>query len=182
MKRQFVLINICLLISFIISLNIFIITKNNIVEIIIISIGVTLYHFVMRLIVGTIVNCIMKNKADYQKNWFSEKKLENKLYKILRVKKWKKYLPTYNPDSFDINSKSINEIIGATCQAEIVHEVIMVLSLLPLILIPFLGGAIAMIITSILAMMIDFIFVIIQRYNRPRLIRIIEQLKMKSYR
>jgi hypothetical protein len=91
------------------------------------------------------------------------------------VHKWKKYLPTYNPDTFDVNKKTVKEIIGATCQSEIVHEIIMILSLLPIASIPFLGGAAAMIVTSVLSMLFDSLFVILQRYNRPKLIRVLER-------
>ena len=84
-------------------------------------------------------------------------------------------MPTYSPDTFDTSKKTVKEIIGATCQAEIVHEVIMLLSLLPIALIPFLGGAAAMIITSVLSMIFDSLFVILQRYNRPKLIKVMER-------
>jgi hypothetical protein len=91
------------------------------------------------------------------------------------VRKWKKYVPTYDPDTFDTTQKTVKDIVGAICQAEIVHEVIMMFSLLPIALIPFLGGAAAMIITSVLSAMIDSVFVILQRYNRPKLVRIMER-------
>ena len=170
-----VLITAFLTILFAIFLPIFIVTKNPIVEIVTITIGVTLYHFVMRLAVGTIVNFIMKNDADYTNAWFRTKSFESKLYKWIRVQKWKKYLPTYNPDTFDASKKTVKEIIGATCQSEIVHEIIMILSLLPIASIPFLGGAAAMIVTSVLSMLFDSLFVILQRYNRPKLVRVFER-------
>lgn len=53
----------------------------------------------------------------------------------------------------------------------------MLFSLLPIALIPFLGGAAAFIITSVLAMLIDLIFVILQRYNRPMLVRVMERFE-----
>ena len=175
MKKKMILTAVFLFIGFAISLPIFIVTGNPIIEIITITLGVTLYHFAMRLAVGTAVNLIMKNQANHNGAWFREKSFEKKLYRLLRVRKWKKYVPTYSPDTFDINQKTVQEIVGATCQAEIVHEIIMALSLLPIAAIPFLGGAAAMIITSFLSMLIDFVFVILQRYNRPRLIRIMER-------
>ena len=178
-----ILITVLLLIGFTISLPVFIITKNGIVEALTITVGITLYHFAMRLAVGTVVDQMMKNKANHKNIWFREKDFEKKLYDLLRVRKWKKYIPTYAPDTFDISKKNMSEIVGATCQAEVVHEVIMALSLLPIAFIPFLGGAAALIITSVLSMLIDFVFVILQRYNRPRLVRIIEhseKLKQKA--
>ena len=166
------LITLFLFIGFLTTLPFSIVTNNIILEIITITLGVSLYHFVMRLLVGTIVNSIMNNKGNPGCFWFREKSFEDKLYKFLRVRNWKKYVPTYDPEIFNTSNKSVEELIGATCQAELVHEVIIVLSLAPILLIPFLGGAIAFIVTSILSMLIDLVFVIIQRYNRPRLIRV----------
>lgn len=161
-----------LLAGFAIFLSVFMVSGDAMIEAVTISIGVTLYHFAMRLGVGTAVNLVMKNKANHNRAWFREKRFEKRFYRLIRVRAWKKYLPTYSPDTFDTARKTIPEIIGATCQAEIVHEMIMVLSLLPIALIPLLGGAIALVITSVLAALFDFLFVILQRYNRPRLIRV----------
>lgn len=181
MKNKMILITVFLLVGFAISLPVFVVTKNAIAETVTITIGVTLYHFVMRLAVGTIVNFIMKNKANHKNVWFREKSFENKLYKLIRVRAWKKHLPTYSPDTFDTSQKTVKELVGATCQAEIVHEIIILLSLLPIALIPFLGGAAAMIITSVLAMLYDSLFVILQRYNRPKLVRVMGRFqKLKN--
>ena len=169
-----------LLVGLSISVPIFVVTKNDIAEAVAITIGITFYHFAMRLAVGTAVNAVMKNRADHTRAWFREKSFESTLYKLLRVRKWKKYLPTYDPDTFDTLRKTVKEIVGATCQAEIVHEVIMVLSLLPIVFIPFLGGAAALIATSVLAMLFDSLFVILQRYNRPRLIRVMARFQKTS--
>ena len=175
MKKAMNLTTVLLLIGFAVSLTVFIITENAVIEITTITLGATAYHFAMRLAVGAFVNLIMKNKANHNSVWFREKSFEKKLYNLLRVRKWKKYIPTYSPDTFDTSKKTVKEIVGATCQAEIVHEVIMVLSLLPIFAIPFLGGAVAFITTSFLSMLIDFAFVILQRYNRPRLVRVMKR-------
>lgn len=175
MKKIMILITVLLFFGLSIFLPVFIVSKNDIAAVFTISISVTLYHFVMRLAVGAIVNFIMKNKADPTNVWFREKRFEKKLYKLIRVRKWKKYIPTYSPETFDTKQKNTKEIIGATCQAEVVHEVIMVLSLLPIVLIPILGGAAVMMITSVFAMLIDSVFVILQRYNRPKLIRVADR-------
>ena len=44
------------------------------------------------------MNLIMKNKANHNSIWFREKSFERKFYNLLRVRKWKKYIPTYSPD------------------------------------------------------------------------------------
>ena len=161
-----------LLVAFVIILPVFVVTKNEIIKTITISVAITLYHFLMRLAVGTVIDAIMKNKANHHNLWFREKRFENKLYKWMRVRKWKKYLPTYSPETFDTSQKTVQDIVGASCQAEIVHEVIMALSLLPIALLSILGGAAALIITSVVAMLFDSAFVILQRYNRPKLVRV----------
>lgn len=181
MKNKMILITIFLLVGFAISLPVFLITKNDILETVTITIGITLYHFVMRLAVGTTINFLMKNSADHNSVWFRPKRFESRLYNRIWVRKWKKYLPTYNPDTFDTTQKTVQELVGSTCQAEIVHEVIMVFSLFPIILIPFLGGAAALIITSVLAMLFDSVFVILQRYNRPKLVKVMGRFqKLKN--
>ncbi|MBR3894789.1 MAG: hypothetical protein IKJ35_06540 [Clostridia bacterium] len=167
-----ILITAFLLAGFAIALPVFIVTQNEIAETVAITIGITLYHFAMRLAVGSVVNFIMKNKADHKNVWFREKRFEKKFYQRIRVRKWKKYLPTYSPDTFDTSQKTMKELVGATCQAEVVHEIIMVLSLLPIAAIPFLGGAVTLTITSVLAMLFDSLFVILQRYNRPKLVKV----------
>lgn len=131
------------------------------------------YHFAMRLSVGHIVSRIMGNRADYTKGWYRLRPFESRLYQILGVKKWKGKMPTYDSSLFDPKQHSWDQIAQAMCQAEIVHEIIAVLSFLPLFAaIPF-GAFPVFFITSVLAAMYDLCFVMIQRYNRPRILRLI---------
>ena len=84
-------------------------------------------------------------------------------------------MPTYDPSCFDPKIHTWAEIAQAMCQAEIVHEVIVVLSFLPLLAaIPF-GAFPVFLITSLLAAVYDLTFVIMQRYNRPRIIKFIKK-------
>ena len=177
MKNKMIFITALSAIVFAVVLPLFIVTKSAALEILTITVGVTLYHFAMRLAIGTAVNLIMKNQADHTRAWFREKRFEEKLYRCLRVREWKEYLPTYRPQTFDASKKTVRELIGATCQAEVVHEIIMVLSLLPIAFIPLLGGAAAMIVTSVLSMLFDSLFVILQRYNRPKLVRVMSRFE-----
>lgn len=140
-----------------------------------ITAGTTAYHFVMRLFVGFIINLLLHNHVNYNAPWFRPKAFEQRLYKALRVKKWKGAMGTYDPKSFDPKIHSWYEIAQATCQAELVHEVIILLSFLPLLgAIPF-GSFPAFAATSVLAACFDGMFVIMQRYNRPRIIKLISR-------
>lgn len=142
-----------------------------------ITFATTSYHFVMRLFVGAGVNGIMHNHADYEKKWYQICPFEKKLYKILKVKKWKNKLPTYSEETFSVKKRSLDEIVQATCQSEITHEVIALLSFLPLLASLKFDSFMVFFITSLLAACFDLSFVIIQRYNRPRLVKLVKKIK-----
>lgn len=146
-----------------------------------ITLGTTAYHFDMRLLVGIIVDCIMHNKADYHKKWYQPLKIETRLYEILKVKSWKDKMPTYSPDLFSLEKHSLEEIVQGVCQSEIVHEIIVILSFVPILVIPIFGADMVFIITSLLAACLDMMFVIMQRYNRPRIVKLIEKRNKSRY-
>ncbi len=152
---------------------------NGVIYTFAITFGTMLYHFLMRLIVGYTYQLILKNKCDFKKKWFMVKDKELKFYEFLKVKKWKEHIPTFMPELFDMNKHSLKEIAQAMCQAELVHETIIVLSFLPIISFIWFGAIEAFIITSALSALLDSIFVIVQRYNRRRVVRLIEKLENK---
>lgn len=137
--------------------------------------GTTTYHFVMRYFVGGVVNLIMRNHADYNKNWYRVHPFEEHLYQKIKVKKWKKWLPAYQPEWFSMKEHTFEEIAQVMCQAEVVHEVIVVFSFLPLGAAAVYGSFVVFLITSVLAAGFDMTFVIVQRYNRPRIIKLAER-------
>lgn len=139
--------------------------------------GTIAYHFCMRLIVGFLFNIFMRNKADYNLPWFQVGKAEQRLYQKLNVRRWKRFIPTYDVEAFDPSLHSWDEIAQAMCQAELVHETIIVLSFVPIVFSVWFGSLGVFVITSVLAACIDLVFVIIQRYNRPRVIRMINRRK-----
>ncbi len=134
------------------------------------------YHFIMRLIVGESVTLIYR-KREFNLNsaGFRLHKFESALYEKLKVKKWKKYAITAKPYQFDVRKNSPEALLHNMAQAELAHRVIMVLSFVPLILIIPYGAAGVFITTSVLACLADMQFVIIERYNRPRVLRLIEK-------
>lgn len=162
----------------IIFLMIYLFNKTNLFLTLTLSFGVTAYHFCMRLIVGYIFNILMKNKADYNEKWYQIHNWEKKLYKTIKVKKWKKHMPTFNPELFDTSKHSLDEIAQAMCQSELVHETIAALSFLPILLAFPFGDFPIFLITSIIGALIDICFVIMQRYNRPRIIKLIKKPKL----
>lgn len=144
-----------------------------------ITFGTIAYHLVMRALVGAIFNLTMQNNANYEKLWYQVGPHEMSVYKKLKVKKWKTKLPAYDASLFDLRKHSLEEIAQAMCQAELVHEAIFVLSFLPIIAGFWFGQFSVFIATSVLAAFVDAIFAIVQRYNRQRILRLINTKKLK---
>ena len=149
-------------------------TKAQVFFSLAITFGTIFYHLAIRLAVGYLVDARYHNRMDYTKKWFTERAFEQKLYKKLQVKKWKKWFPTFNPQDFDLRCRSVTEIVQVSCQAEIVHEVNMVLSFVPVVFSVWFGSLGVFLLTSCAAFLFDSIFVIMQRYNRPRLVRLMK--------
>lgn len=143
----------------------------------VITFGTISYHFCVRLLIGACFYRLMHNRADLQAAWYRPRPWERPLYDKLRVKRWKKWMPTYQPDLFDPRQHTWHEIAQTMCQSELVHETIIAASFLPLLAaIPF-GAFPVFLITSVLAAAFDLCFVIMQRYNRPAVLRIAEREK-----
>ena len=152
-------------------------TANDFFLALAITFGTIAYHFCMRLLVGEIINALLHNKVDYNKKWFKVGKKEQIIYSKLNVKCWKGKMPTYDKSFFDSNKHTWDEIARAMCQSEIVHETIVVFSFLPIVLAFWFGALPVFISTSVLSAGLDFMFVIMQRYNRPRIIKLINRQK-----
>lgn len=148
-------------------------TTNGVCFSMAITFGTISYHFFMRFAVGLILNITMNNHADYIRSWYQLKPFENELYKKLRVKSWKDKMPTYQPEVFLMKNHTLDEIAQAMCQSELVHEVIVIFSFLPVIASVWFDSFFVFLITSIAAACFDMTFVIMQRYNRGRILKII---------
>ncbi|MBQ8612822.1 MAG: hypothetical protein IJ416_01225 [Ruminiclostridium sp.] len=139
------------------------------------------YHLIMRLAVGTVIDILTEKGLNHNSLWFREKSFEKALYKRLGVKKWKHIIPTWEPERFSVEENNMKKIIENMCAAELIHEIIVLLSWATLffsLFTPdwkiyiwiFVG-------TAFLAAGCDMFFVILQRYNRPRVIRLYERNK-----
>ena len=145
-----------------------------------ITFGTTGYHLTMRLAVGGLANLTLKNQVDYRLAWFRPRAFEGPLYEALGVKKWKGKLPAYNPSLFSLRAHSLEEIAQAMCQAELVHEAIVLLSFLPLTMTPVFGAFPVFFLTSLAAACLDTLFVLMQRYNRPRILALLERRQARA--
>ena len=155
------------------------VTSSGILIPLAITSGTIAYHFVMRLMVGLAFHATMRNKADYRKRWYQVSKREMAVYEKLKVKQWKRRMPTYDPALFDPRLHTWEEIVQAMCQAELVHETIAVLSFLPILAGVWFGEYPVFIVTSVLAAACDMVFVIMQRYNRQRVMKLLNRKSVR---
>lgn len=107
---------------------------------------------------------------------------DGKVYRKLGVQHWKDHLPDMSKVTKGMYRKeiasrpteeSLTRLIQETCTAELVHWQLMVFSAPVVWLYPGIGGWIIWA-ACILG---NLVFVIIQRYNRPRLVHALERLQ-----
>ena len=135
-----------------------------------------MYHFWVRIIMGN-VSKLFKKHINYTQWWWKEKRVEKKLYKLLRVKEWKGKALTYDPESFSLREHSLEEIANTMTKSEVDHWINEVISLTTILFAIPWGELWIFLITAIVAMIFDSQFIIIQRYNRPRVIKLLEKEK-----
>jgi len=133
-----------------------------------------MYHLWMRIILGNVTKLFPIN---YNQWWFKERKFEKKLYKILKVKNWKNKALTYNPELYSVKDRSLEEIANTTAKSESDHWVNISISLSTILFSLIWGVFWIFFVTAILAILFDSQFIIIQRFNRPRLLRLIKRYK-----
>lgn len=129
------------------------------------------------------------------RRWFDARKFpyaaypferDGKIYLQLGIRKWKKRLPDMSRVSkqmltkkVDIGatSSSIEALAAETCVAELVHFLLSVLSLAVL---KFWDSIYGYIFVAIYILIGNVPFIVIQRYNRPQLIRVSDRLRRKE--
>lgn len=130
------------------------------------------YHIAIRMIWGYIIGKVPLTAFHPEKEYYKMREWEASLYNKANVKSWKNKMPVFKPELWDIRTNSGIDIIRATCQAELDHVGNILLSLLTIFFSRKSSIQFVIIITAINASTFDLIFVMIQRYNRPRLMRI----------
>ena len=138
-----------------------------------------LYHFWLRIILGNVTKHF---HIRYTAWWFKERRFEQKLYKLLRVRKWKGKVLTYDPDAFLIEKHGYEGVANAMAKAETDHWINELISLSTM-LFPLLWGAPWLFITTALVgMLFDMQFIVVQRFHRPIILRVIEKERKRNLR
>ncbi len=139
-----------------------------------------MYHLWVRIIMGNVSKLFKINQEHW---WFREKSFEKRLYKLLRVKKWKGKALTYNPEAFSLEKHTLDEIAAVMTKSELDHWINEVISLTSILFSTLWGQLWIFVTTAIIAMIFDAQFIVIQRFNRPRILRILKKqsLRQKEY-
>lgn len=146
-----------------------------------ITFGTTAYHLVVRLLAGAVFGSPALFHPDYTKGWYRVRPWEMKLYKFLNVKAWKDKMPTYSPDAFSPRLHAWEEIAGAMCRSELVHLSGGLLGFAPLIASVWFGAFWVFLATSLCGAAFDLAFVIIQRYNRARIVKFASRRRVRFH-
>ena len=133
------------------------------------------YHFFERMISGVISSYIkVKGISPY----FKVREWELKLYRVIRIKEWKDYAPTYKPETFIV--KDLNKLRESMLGSETCHILCFLFSYIPPIIsltVPYLKSTfIIFFITSFLSSIFDLLLIFIQRYNRNRVENILRKM------
>lgn len=136
--------------------------------------GCIAFHLVIWILSATIVVGIMRNKANDKFFLFRELSWEKKFYQFIRIRSWKHHLPTYAPKYYDFKSLSHTDLLGIISQTEVVHEVASLLSLVSLFGIIWFGHTLIFTTIAAIDLMTNLVYIILQRYNRMRLRKLIK--------
>ena len=145
-----------------------------------ITFGTIAYHLLMRALVSIVVTLVMHNRANPYNVWFRERRFEAWLFRWLKIRRWKFRVPNFEQELFDLGKHTPSEIVGAMCQAEVVHEVIIPLSFVPIAFAHWFGALPVFVLTSVGAAACDTLLVLLQRYNRTRMMRYAKSVARRS--
>ncbi len=128
-----------------------------------------LYHFGLRILFGKITD---KFNINYSHPWYKTRKFEKHLYKLLKVRKWKDKVLTFEPDKYDFQNRTLEQLATTMSKSELDHWINEIVSLFSILFTFLWGCAPAFVITAVLAMLFDAQFIVVQRYNRPIVLRL----------
>ncbi|MBR5453982.1 MAG: hypothetical protein IKV54_07880 [Clostridia bacterium] len=136
-----------------------------------------LYHFGLRIFAGEIAKHV---PVDPHRGFYRKKFFEDGLYKLLLVRKWKDKVLTFDPAAYDFKNRTLPQLATTMAKSERDHWVNEGISLVSLSFILLWGCWPAFVISAVLAMIFDGQFIVVQRYNRPIVMRIIERMQKKA--
>ena len=109
-----------------------------------------------------------------------------KVYERLHIRRWKDHVPDMSRIIKNMVKKKLpagsssahmDLLVQETCVAELIHALLIVAGLWLLRIWPGIGGRIVYLVYTLVG---NLPFIIIQRYNRPRLVRLAEKTRKRE--
>lgn len=133
-----------------------------------------LYHFGLRIFMGEVTRRFAIN---YRHGWYKRRSFEMPLYRLLRVRKWKDKVLTFDPAAYDFENRTLEQLATTMAKSELDHWINEVISVVSMAFVLIWGCLPAFLISAVVAMLFDAQFIIVQRYNRPIVLRLMERQK-----
>ena len=114
---------------------------------------------------------------------------DGKLYEAIKIQKWKDRVPDMSRIMKDMVPKKVGKcptsadvwvLVGETCRAEIVHLGLCFCA--PVICLFWLHAIAVGVILSAVVILCNIPFILIQRYNRPKLVSLAQRLEVREER
>lgn len=118
---------------------------------------------------------ISRNKNFLNSFWFRECNWEKHFYDFIKVKQWKTRVGTYDKKLFAGKNLSKEKLVMTITQSELVHEIVFLLSFCPIYLAKTFGHTPLLVVLCIIFAAANLPFIFIQRYNRPRVMKMQER-------
>ncbi len=135
------------------------------------------FQLVLMHISAPVIYTVFRMRFNAECAWFKEKRFEARLYSALGVKKWKGRAAVYSPRLLKRQGKDLCGMVMYMCHAELVHELAAFLSPSVFLLLIWREVDILVLIASALIFAaVHLCFAAIQRYNRPRCLRIMKKI------
>lgn len=132
------------------------------------------YHLGLRIIFGEISK---RMRINYKHPWYREQSFEKHIYRLLFVRRWKDKVLTFDPEAYDFKKRTLPELATTMSKSELDHWVNELISIGGMFFALLWGCWPAFVISAVIAMLFDAQFIVVQRYNRPIVVRLIERQK-----
>lgn len=135
-----------------------------------------LYHFGLRIFLGKVTKHFNIN---YNHPWYKHRKFEEWLYRLLMIRKWKDKVLTFEPELYDVKNRTLDQLATTMSKSELDHWINEIISMVSILFALLWGQWAIFVATAVIAMLFDAQFIVVQRYNRPIVLKLIERQKIR---
>lgn len=136
-----------------------------------------LYHFGLRIFMGKVTK---RFNINYNHPWYKHRRFEEWIYKCIMIRKWKDKVLTFEPELYDVKNRTLDQLATTMSKSELDHWINEIISMVSILFALLWGQWAIFISTAVIAMLFDAQFIVVQRYNRPIVLKLIERQKARA--